>query len=49
MTSYTFVLDDNGKQLAQTKEVKAWFFIRKKRARLISKYPMEIFKNLLLR
>ena len=42
MTSYAFVLDANGKPLAPTKEQKAWFFIRKKRATLVSKYPMVI-------
>ena len=42
MTSYAFVLDADGKQLAPTKEQKAWFLIRKKRATLVSKYPMVI-------
>lgn len=42
MTNYTFVLDVNGKRLAPTKEQKAWFLIRKKRATLASKYPMII-------
>ena len=42
MTSYVFVLDADGKQLATTKEQKAWFLIRKKRATLVSKYPMVI-------
>ena len=42
MTNYAFVLDANDKQLAPTKEQKAWFFIRKKRATLVSKYPMVI-------
>ena len=42
MTSYAFVLDINRKQLAPTKEQKAWFLIRKKRAALVSKYPMVI-------
>ena len=42
MISYAFVLDANGKQLAPTKEQKAWFLIRKKRAILVSKYPMAI-------
>ena len=32
MTNYAFVLDANGKQLAPTKEQKACFLIRKKRA-----------------
>ena len=42
MTSYSFVLDVNGKPLAPTKEQKAWFLIRKKRAALLSKYRMVI-------
>ena len=42
MTSYAFVLDANNKQLAPTKEQKAWFLIRKKRATLVSRYPMVI-------
>ena len=45
MTNYTFVLDANGKQLAPTKEQKAWYLIRKKRATLVSKYPMVIQLN----
>lgn len=45
MTGYAFVLDVNGKQLAPTKEQKAWFLIRKKRATLVSKYPMVIQLN----
>ena len=36
MTSYSFVLDANGKPLAPTKEQKAWFLIRKKRAALVA-------------
>ena len=42
MINYAFVLDANGKKLAPTKEQKAWFLIRKKRATLASKYPMVI-------
>ena len=42
MTSYAFVLDADNKPLAPTKEQKAWFLIRKKRAILINKYPMVI-------
>ena len=42
MTNYAFVLDTNGKKLAPTKVQKAWFLIRKKRATLVSKYPMVI-------
>lgn len=42
MTGYAFVLDANGTPLSPTKEVKAWFLIRKKRAVLVRKYPMVI-------
>ena len=42
MTNYVFVLNADGKQLSPTKEQKAWFLLRKKRAVLISKYPMVI-------
>ena len=45
MTNYVFVLDANGKHLSPTKEQKAWFFIRNKRATLVSKYPMVIQLN----
>ena len=45
MTNYAFVLDAKGKQLAPTKEQKAWYLIRKKRAILVSKYPMVIQLN----
>lgn len=45
MTKYSFVLDIDGKRLSPTKESKAWFLIRKKRAHLISKYPMVIQLN----
>ena len=45
MTNYAFVLDNTGKPLAPTKETKAWFLIRKKRATLVSKYPMVIQLN----
>ena len=45
MTNYAFVLDANGKQLAPTKENKAWFLIRKTRATLVSKCPMVIQLN----
>lgn len=45
MTNYVFVLDNIGKPLAPTKEMKAWYLIRKKRATLISKYPMVIQLN----
>ena len=42
MTSYSFVLDADGKPLSPTKEVKAWYMIRKGKATLVSKYPMTI-------
>ena len=42
MTNYSFVLDADGKPLAPTKEVKAWYMIRKGKATLVSKYPMTI-------
>lgn len=42
---YAFVLDSKGKQLSPTKVNKAWYLIRKKRATLISKYPMVIQLN----
>ena len=42
MTSYSFVLDADGKPLSPTKEVKAWYMIRKRKASLVSKYPMTI-------
>ncbi|MDD7315161.1 MAG: RRXRR domain-containing protein, partial [Bacilli bacterium] len=45
MTNYAFVLDVNEKQLSPTKEQKAWFLIRKKRATLVCKYPMVIQLN----
>lgn len=45
MTNYAFVLDANGKKLAPTKESKAWYLIRKKRATLVNKYPMVIQLN----
>ena len=45
MTNYVFVLDNIGKPLAPTKEMKAWYLIRKKHATLISKYPMIIQLN----
>ena len=45
MTNYSFVLDARGKPLSPTKEVKAWYMIRKGKARLVSKYPMVIRLN----
>ena len=45
MTNYSFVMDSNGKPLSPTKEVKAWYMIRKGKAKLVSKYPMVIQLN----
>ena len=45
MTNYSFVWDDNRKPLSPTKEVKAWYMIRKGKAKLVSKYPMVIQIN----
>lgn len=42
MLNYSFVLDSNGNQLSPTLETKAWYMIRKKKATLVSKYPMVI-------
>ena len=42
MANYAFVLDAEGKPLSPTKEPKAWFLIRKGRAKLVSRYPMVI-------
>lgn len=42
MLKYCFVLDFEGKQLSPTLENKAWYMIRKKKAILVSKYPMVI-------
>lgn len=42
MNNYSFVLDAEGKSLSPTKEVKAWYMIRKGKATLVSKYPMTI-------
>ncbi|PAV29663.1 HNH endonuclease [Virgibacillus profundi] len=42
MTEFSFVIDGKGKKLSPTKVNKAWFLIRKKRANLISKFPMVI-------
>ena len=40
MSEYSYVVDHDGKQLSPTKEVKAWYMIRKGKATLVSKYPM---------
>lgn len=45
MTNYSFVLDARGKPLSPTKEVKAWYMVRKGKASLVSKYPMVIRLN----
>jgi len=45
MTNYSFVLDANGKPLSPTKETKAWYMIRKGKAKLVAKYPMVIQLN----
>lgn len=45
MTNYCFVLDANGKPLSPTKETKAWYMIRKGKAKLVSKYPMVVQLN----
>lgn len=45
MTNYSFVLDADGKSLSPTKETKAWYMIRKGKAKLVSKYPMVIQLN----
>jgi 5-methylcytosine-specific restriction endonuclease McrA len=39
------VLDADGKPLSPTKETKAWYMIRKGKAKLVSKYPMAIRLN----
>jgi len=45
MTNYSFVLDVDDKPLSPTKETKAWYMIRKGKAKLVSKYPMVIQLN----
>ena len=42
---YAFVLDAKGKKLAPCNTNKAWILIRKKKARLLQKYPMAIQLN----
>lgn len=42
MLKYCFVIDSDEKQLSPTLETKAWYMIRKKKATLVSKYPMVI-------
>ena len=43
--NYSFVLDSKGRKLAPCNENKAWILIRKKKARLLQKYPMVIQLN----
>lgn len=43
--NYSFVLDSKGKKLAPCNENKAWILIRKKKAKLLQKYPMCIQLN----
>ena len=47
MVSYCFVLDVCGKKLSPTNENKGWYLIRKKKAKLIQRFPMviQIFKE----
>ena len=42
---YSFVLDSKGRKLAPCNTNKAWILIRKKKARLLQKYPMAIQLN----
>ena len=43
--NYSFVLDLKGKKLAPCNENKAWILIRKKKAKLLQRYPMVIQLN----
>ena len=45
LKKYSFVLDANEKQLDPTIEQNAWRLIRQKKAHLISKFPMVIQLN----
>ena len=45
MTNYAFVIDPDNKPLSPTKINKAWYMVRKKKAILVSKYPMVIKLN----
>ncbi|MCM3652537.1 RNA-guided endonuclease IscB [Metabacillus litoralis] len=47
MVSYCFVLDVCGKNLSPTNENKGWYLIRKRKAKLIHKFPMviQLFKE----
>lgn len=42
MTDYCFVLDSKGNKLAPTTVNKGWVLIRKRKAKLVTKYPMVI-------
>ena len=42
---YCFVIDAEGKRLAPTSANKGWYLIRKKRARLVERFPMVIQLN----
>lgn len=39
---YSFVVDSRGKALSPTKSEKAWYFIRKGKAKLVTQYPLTI-------
>ena len=43
--NYSFVLDLKGRKLAPCNENKAWILIRKKKAKLLQRYPMTIQLN----
>lgn len=43
--NYSFVLDSKGRKLAPCNENKAWILIRKKKAKLLQRYPMAIQLN----
>lgn len=45
MLKYSLVIDADGTPLSPTLETKAWYMIRKKKATLVSKYPMVIQLN----
>ena len=43
--NYSFVIDSKGRKLAPCNENKAWILIRKKKAKLLQRYPMAIQLN----
>ena len=43
--NYSCVIDSKGRKLAPCNENKAWILIRKKKAKLLQKYPMCIQLN----